>query len=132
VIGDMVFVSNLRKRTVAYGARTGQKLWSTNKGAFNPAIADTERIYLVGYSSLFAMKPKEAGRKARRQRVQRRQRDRARAQRERVRQRREGLHGHRHGGRGAPPRCHRHRHVEEVDGKRFVVTHSHCHRHVPR
>jgi outer membrane protein assembly factor BamB len=132
VIGDMVFVSNLAKQTQAYGARTGQKLWETDKGAFNPAIADEQRIYLVGYSSLFSMKPKESGRRARRERVRRRQRDRARAREERIRQRREDLHGHAHSGRGAPPRCHPHRHVEEVDGRRYVVTHDHCHRHVPR
>ena len=58
VLGDLVFVSNLGKRTYAFGARTGQKVWETNKGAFNPAIGDGERIYLVGYSSLFAMKPR--------------------------------------------------------------------------
>lgn len=55
VIGDMVFVSNLAKQTQAYGARTGQKLGETDKGAFNPAIADEQRIYLVGYSSLFSV-----------------------------------------------------------------------------
>ena len=57
VIGDLVFVSNLGKRTYAFGARTGQPIWETNKGAFNPAISDGERIYLVGYSSLFALDP---------------------------------------------------------------------------
>ncbi len=131
VIGDMVFVSTLRKRTKAYGARTGRPLWDTNKGAFNPAISDGDRIYLVGYSSLFAMKPRESARRAQEARVRRRVADRRRARPARSERLRTALHGHRHRP-GAPPRCHRHRHVLEVRGRRFVLKHDHCHRHVPR
>jgi outer membrane protein assembly factor BamB len=130
VIGDVVFVSNLGKRTFAYGARTGQRLWDTDKGAFNPAIADEDRIYLVGYSSLFAMKPRESGVRARRERVARRLRQRAAARRERYEQNRFGLHGHRHS--SGPRGCHRHRHEQRIGRRVVVVTHSHCHRHIGR
>src|SRR5436190_443432 len=58
VIGDMVFYSTLDKTTTAVGARTGQFLWRTHRGAFNPVVSDGERIYLIGYSSLFALTPK--------------------------------------------------------------------------
>ena len=39
----------------AVGATTGKLIWSIGRGAFNPAISDGRRIYLVGYSSLFAL-----------------------------------------------------------------------------
>ena len=67
VIGDLVFYSNLSRRsTAAVGARTGQVVWTTGRGAFNPAISDGRRIYLVGYSSLFSLaEPAQARRDAR-------------------------------------------------------------------
>jgi outer membrane protein assembly factor BamB len=56
VVGDLVFYSNLSRRsTAAVGAGTGSLVWKTGRGAFNPAISDGRRIYLVGYSSLFAL-----------------------------------------------------------------------------
>jgi outer membrane protein assembly factor BamB len=134
VIGDLVFVSTLRKTTHAYGASTGQPVWDTNKGAFNPAISDGERIYLVGYSSLFAMKPRESGVRARAERARRRGRARARAQAERQQRLRTALHGHRHDGRRrrGGRHCHRHRHVLRLRRGTIVVRHEHCHRHVRR
>jgi outer membrane protein assembly factor BamB len=94
VIGDLVFYSNLKRRsTAAVGARTGQLVWKTGRGGFNPAISDGRRIYLVGYSSLFSLaEPRQARRDRRvllRDPVQRRQaRNRARARAERVQKRR--------------------------------------------
>jgi outer membrane protein assembly factor BamB len=66
VIGDLVFYSNLTRRsTAAVGARTGTVVWTTGRGAFNPVISDGRRLYLVGYSSLFALAmPKQAERDA--------------------------------------------------------------------
>jgi outer membrane protein assembly factor BamB len=133
VIGDMVFVSNLKKRTFAFGARTGQQLWETNKGGFNPAISDGRRIYLVGYSSLFAMKPKTTGADARRARSRARKRVIARrvARHKRFEKNRHGKHGHRHKGPFSKwPRCHRHRHVYTVGHHRVVLIHNHCHNHI--
>jgi outer membrane protein assembly factor BamB len=55
VIGDLVFYSNLsRKSTAAVGAATGAPVWSIGRGAFNPVISDGRRIYLVGYTNLYA------------------------------------------------------------------------------
>jgi outer membrane protein assembly factor BamB len=55
VIGDLVFYSNLsRKSTAAVGAATGAPVWSIGRGAFNPVVSDGQRIYLVGYTNLYA------------------------------------------------------------------------------
>ncbi len=64
VVGDLVFYSNLSRRsTGAVGASTGKLVWSTGRGAFNPAISDGRRIYLVGYSSLFALSDRRTARR---------------------------------------------------------------------
>jgi outer membrane protein assembly factor BamB len=53
VIGDLVFYSNLTRRsTAAVGAATGRLVWATGDGAFNPVISDGRRLYFVAYSSL--------------------------------------------------------------------------------
>jgi outer membrane protein assembly factor BamB len=94
VIGDLVFYSNLKRRsTAAVGARTGQLVWSTPRGAFNPVISDGRRIYLVGYSSLFMFAPPAQARRDARVRLRdpverRRARNRAKAQAERAQKRR--------------------------------------------
>ncbi len=56
VVGDLVFYSNLSRRSsAALGAVTGKLVWSTGRGAFNPVISDGRRLYFVGYSSLFML-----------------------------------------------------------------------------
>jgi outer membrane protein assembly factor BamB len=88
VIGDLVFYSNLSRRsTAAVGARTGQTVWKTGRGAFNPAISDGRRIYLVGYSSLFSLADRAQARRDARVRLRdpverRRARNRAKARAE--------------------------------------------------
>ncbi len=58
VLGDLVFVSSVNlKSTWALGANTGQTVWRTRRGAFNPGISDGRRIYFNGYSSLFGLDP---------------------------------------------------------------------------
>jgi outer membrane protein assembly factor BamB len=55
VIGSVVYFSTLSgRRTYALGAKTGRTLWSLGRGAFNPAISDGKRIYITGYSSVYA------------------------------------------------------------------------------
>jgi outer membrane protein assembly factor BamB len=55
VIGSVVYYSSLSaRRTYALSARTGRTLWSLGKGAFNPAISDGIRVYITGYSSIYA------------------------------------------------------------------------------
>jgi outer membrane protein assembly factor BamB len=52
VIGDVVYFSSLsQRRTYALGARSGRRLWSLGRGAFNPAISDGIRLYITGYGS---------------------------------------------------------------------------------
>jgi outer membrane protein assembly factor BamB len=59
LVGDLVFVTDLGRRTTwALGASTGQTVWRTNRGAFNPVISDGRRIYFNGYSSLFGLDPR--------------------------------------------------------------------------
>jgi outer membrane protein assembly factor BamB len=58
IIGDLVFVSDLDKRTTwALGTGTGRTAYKTHRGGFNPAISDGRRIYFTGLTSLFALDP---------------------------------------------------------------------------
>jgi outer membrane protein assembly factor BamB len=61
VIGDLVFYSTLSRTTTAVGARTGKFIWRTQRGAFNPVVTDGKRVFLLGYSSIFALMPKRRG-----------------------------------------------------------------------
>jgi outer membrane protein assembly factor BamB len=94
VIGDLVFYSNLSRRsTAAVGARTGQLVWRTGRGAFNPVISDGRRLYLVGYSSLFMLSERRQARRDAQVRLRdpverRRARNRRLAQAERSQKRR--------------------------------------------
>jgi outer membrane protein assembly factor BamB len=64
VIGDLVFYSNLSRRSNgAVGAATGRLVWSMGTGAFNPGISDGKRLYLVGYSGLFMFSSPEQARR---------------------------------------------------------------------
>jgi outer membrane protein assembly factor BamB len=56
IVGDLVVVADLAKKsTWALGAQTGQTVWKTHRGGFNPVVSDGRRIYFVGFSSLFAL-----------------------------------------------------------------------------
>jgi hypothetical protein len=150
IIGDLVFVSDLDKRTTwALGARTGRTVWKTHRGGFNPAISDGRRVYFTGYSSLFALDPKgrpfsgrtsastrrlaRAERAAARKRSARRARARARARRARQLRFRFAPHGHRHSAKvGYGRSCHLHKHVYKVGRKTIVLRHNHCHSHIRR
>jgi outer membrane protein assembly factor BamB len=143
IVGDLVFVSDLDKRTTwALGARTGKTVWKTHRGGFHPAISDGRRVYFTGYSSLFALDPRgrpfagrsragaRAARAAARKRAARRARARARARHARHVKYRFGRHGHRHSKKlGYGRSCHLHRHVYKVRGKTIVLRHNHCHTH---
>jgi outer membrane protein assembly factor BamB len=53
VVGDLVFYSNLARRSsAALGTATGKVVWTNGHGGFNPVISDGHRLYFVGYSSL--------------------------------------------------------------------------------
>jgi outer membrane protein assembly factor BamB len=57
VVGGLVWYSTLARTTAAVGARTGRRVYLTHRGAFNPVVSDGRAIFLVGYSSLFALEP---------------------------------------------------------------------------
>ena len=58
VVGDIVYYSNWgKKTTTGLGVRTGRKVFSMGRGAFNPVISDGRTIFLTGYSSLYALRP---------------------------------------------------------------------------
>jgi outer membrane protein assembly factor BamB len=59
VVGDVVYFANLgKKSTVGLGARTGRKVFDFGRGSFTPVVSDGQRIYLTGYSSLYALTPR--------------------------------------------------------------------------
>lgn len=61
VIGHDVYYSDLAsKTTTGLDARNGHKVFSFPDGAFNPVIADDSDVYLVGYSKLYQLIPKNA------------------------------------------------------------------------
>ena len=57
VIGDIAYVSTLARRTYALDAATGRLLWTFPEGKYAAAIAAAGRLYLVGYTRLYAMVP---------------------------------------------------------------------------
>jgi outer membrane protein assembly factor BamB len=67
VIGDVVYFSTLSHRsTTGLNARDGHVVWTFQRGSFNPAISDGRRLYIAGYSSLYAFQPLSAVAKAQR------------------------------------------------------------------
>jgi outer membrane protein assembly factor BamB len=69
VLGDLVyfstcgscssFESNPRaRRTFAVDVRTGRLAWRFPDGEYSPVIADRERLYLTGFTSLYGLVPR--------------------------------------------------------------------------
>ncbi|HMW44416.1 MAG TPA: PQQ-binding-like beta-propeller repeat protein [Solirubrobacterales bacterium] len=58
VIGRTVYAATF-DGTTTYGisAKSGRKVFEFHTGAYMPGISDGEKLYLVGYSSIHAMKP---------------------------------------------------------------------------
>jgi outer membrane protein assembly factor BamB len=61
VINNIVYVSSLRGRTYALTPRTGKLLWSFPRGSYAAVISDRRRLYLAGYSRIFALAPRLRG-----------------------------------------------------------------------
>src|SRR6266516_294549 len=49
VINGVVYVSTFGGRTYAFDAMTGKLLWAFHRGRYAGVVADTVRLYLVGY-----------------------------------------------------------------------------------
>jgi outer membrane protein assembly factor BamB len=58
VLGPLVYFATLEERTYALDARTGKLVWSFPDGKYSPLVADTERVYLVGYARVYGMAPR--------------------------------------------------------------------------
>jgi outer membrane protein assembly factor BamB len=58
IIGDVVYYSDLgTKRDIGLDLRTGREVFSLEDGAFNPAIADRDVVYMIGYGAIYQMLP---------------------------------------------------------------------------
>jgi len=57
VIDGVVYFATLRGRTYALDTRSGRLLWSFGEGKYAPAVADAERVYVVGYGTLYGFRP---------------------------------------------------------------------------
>src|SRR3954468_24048575 len=59
VIGNIVYVANLNTtETDGFNVANGNKVWTFKDGAYNPVISDGRNIYLTGYKTLYALKPR--------------------------------------------------------------------------
>jgi outer membrane protein assembly factor BamB len=55
VIAGRVYFATLKRRTYALNARTGHLVWGFPDGKYSPVVADSERIYLVGYAKVYGL-----------------------------------------------------------------------------
>jgi outer membrane protein assembly factor BamB len=55
VIDGVVYFATLKRRTYALAAASGKLLWSYPDGKYTPTVADTHRLYLVGYGQIYGM-----------------------------------------------------------------------------
>jgi len=81
VIGRSVYAATF-DGTTTYGisAKTGRETFEFHSGAYMPAVSDGELLYMVGYSSIHALKPiSEKEQKAQKQAERKRKAQRAKA-----------------------------------------------------
>jgi outer membrane protein assembly factor BamB len=58
VLNGVVYFSTLAQRTYALDARTGRLRWTFADGKYSPVVADSRRLYLVGYGRIYGMLPR--------------------------------------------------------------------------
>jgi len=58
VLGRIVYLSTLGERTFGLDAAIGRELWRFPDGKYSPMVADGRRLYLTGYSHLYALLPR--------------------------------------------------------------------------
>jgi outer membrane protein assembly factor BamB len=58
VVGNLVFVSNLEKKTFALDRRTGKIVWRTDRGKYIPGIATNRFYYFSLNGSLVKYRPR--------------------------------------------------------------------------
>lgn len=58
IVGDVAYFSNLKTyMTTGLNVSSGKIVFQIRQGAFDPVISDGHRLYLAGYSTLFAFEP---------------------------------------------------------------------------
>jgi outer membrane protein assembly factor BamB len=58
IVGNVVYFSDLgTHRTIGLGISTGKPVFSLGTGAFDPVISDGRKLYVSGYTALFALAP---------------------------------------------------------------------------
>jgi outer membrane protein assembly factor BamB len=55
IIAGRVYFSTLKRRTYALDAKTGYLVWTFPDGKYSPVVADAKRLYLVGYTRVYAL-----------------------------------------------------------------------------
>ncbi len=50
ILGRVVYFATLSGRTYGLNAVTGRQVWTFPDGKYSPVVADSERLYLVGYA----------------------------------------------------------------------------------
>jgi outer membrane protein assembly factor BamB len=60
IVAGRVYFATLKRRTYALDARTGAQLWTFPDGKYSPVVADTKRLYLVGYTRLYGLDERRA------------------------------------------------------------------------
>jgi outer membrane protein assembly factor BamB len=59
IIGNVVYYADLGLDTsVGLNVRTGRKLFEFKDGEFTPVVADGKSIFLIGYSTIYQLRPK--------------------------------------------------------------------------
>jgi outer membrane protein assembly factor BamB len=57
VVAGVVYFSTFGRRTYGLEARTGRLVWTYPDGEYTPVVADSFRLYVVGYRRVFAFRP---------------------------------------------------------------------------
>ena len=58
VVDGLVYFATLGRRTYALDAATGKQVWTYPDGSFTPVVTDGEKLYLVGWSKVYAFSPR--------------------------------------------------------------------------
>ncbi|HUJ55228.1 MAG TPA: PQQ-binding-like beta-propeller repeat protein [Gaiellaceae bacterium] len=58
VVDGIVYFATLRGGTYGLDARTGKLVWHFHDGRYTPVVTDGQRLYLVGWSKIYAFLPR--------------------------------------------------------------------------
>lgn len=59
VIDGIAYVSTLDEVTFGVDAATGKQVWRFPDGKYTPIVADAERVYVVGYTRIYGLAPRD-------------------------------------------------------------------------